>query len=115
MSALRTAADRLRGTLDREREGGAGADFTAAKLAGLSALNDALGPGEPDPEEREALRALADAATRNRATLEARRDAARALVADLGQRLIEADADGIYTRGEVLGINGPVPRPDRAR
>ena len=104
MSALLDAAAALTALLDREREAGPdeAGTFLPAKLAALCAL-EALDTGNPSDAERAALEALAIAASGNAAALEVRRDAARALVRDLGERLVAVDADGIYTRAELIG------------
>ena len=104
MSALLDSAAALTALLDREREAGAdeAGTFLPPKLAALSAL-EALDVTDPNEAERDALGTLAMAASGNAAALEVRRDAARALVRDLGERLVAVDADGIYTRAELIG------------
>lgn len=108
MSAFERAAAALIAILEEERAAPAGSEprYAAAKRAGLEALEAAI-RADPANAERATLEGLLLAASRNGAVLEARADAARALVRDLGQRLIEADADGVYSRAELLAPSRP--------
>lgn len=94
------SAASLARALDAETEalaGGGPPVDPSLKLALLDTLDDA-------GFDRAALDALARAARRNQAALAVRRDAARALLADLHARLADAADDGTYTRAEALGL-----------
>lgn len=112
MSGLREAVLGMTEAVEAEsramREGSNIAAPRAMKGARAEALLALAGGSAADvpngnAPSREELSTLAAALRRNKAMLEAERDAARELARDLSRRLAAIDADGTYTRGELMG------------